>query len=86
MSIADDERPHQQQLNKQKEKTKNDSLTVKHENNLTKTNSRSLIHEDEPTTDWTPEIPFKNVSNEEIFLFQFYFLEFKRFLFCFVYF
>lgn len=23
---------------------------------------RSLITEDEPTTEWTPEIPFKNVS------------------------
>lgn len=32
-------------------------------NQLLKRLSRSTIHEDENTTDWTPEIPFKNASS-----------------------
>ncbi|XP_058823589.1 adenylyl cyclase 78C [Topomyia yanbarensis] len=31
-------------------------------NHITKRSSKSTIHEDETTTDWTPEIPFKNLS------------------------
>ncbi|XP_058455823.1 adenylyl cyclase 78C [Malaya genurostris] len=31
-------------------------------NHITKRSSKSTIHEDEPTTDWTPEIPFKNLG------------------------
>ncbi|XP_055640111.1 adenylyl cyclase 78C [Toxorhynchites rutilus septentrionalis] len=32
-------------------------------NNITKRCSKATIHEDEPTTDWTPEIPFKNLNH-----------------------
>ncbi|CRK99503.1 CLUMA_CG012822, isoform A [Clunio marinus] len=31
-------------------------------NQLSKRVSKATIHEDEPTTDWTPEIPFKNLK------------------------
>ncbi|XP_049548441.1 adenylyl cyclase 78C [Anopheles darlingi] len=31
-------------------------------NHITKRTSKSTIHEDEPTTDWTPEIPFRNLN------------------------
>ncbi|GAB0094916.1 Adenylate cyclase [Sergentomyia squamirostris] len=30
-----------------------------------KRNSRNTIHDDEPTTDWTPEIPFKNLDGRD---------------------
>ena len=32
------------------------------ESQLTKRPSKATIHDDEPTTDWTPEIPFKNLK------------------------
>ncbi|XP_058056214.1 adenylyl cyclase 78C [Anopheles bellator] len=31
-------------------------------NHITKRTSKSTIHEDETTTDWTPEIPFRNLN------------------------
>ncbi|XP_037906761.1 adenylyl cyclase 78C isoform X1 [Hermetia illucens] len=34
-------------------------------NNDAKRESKNTIHEDDPTTDWTPEIPFKNLNEPE---------------------
>ncbi len=33
-----------------------------------KRESKGIIHDDETTTDWTPEIPFRNVSNKIIYI------------------
>lgn len=40
----------------------NNSETPKH-HNQTKRDSKIIIHDEETTTDWTPEIPFRNVRN-----------------------
>ncbi|XP_058129316.1 adenylyl cyclase 78C [Anopheles ziemanni] len=40
----------------------NNSNTNNNNNHISKRCSKSTIHEDETTTDWTPEIPFKNLN------------------------
>lgn len=58
-------------INKMNEtKNRKDSKTpsiassgLNNNNHITKRCSKSTIHEDEPTNDWTPEIPFKNLNH-----------------------
>ncbi|XP_061499353.1 adenylyl cyclase 78C isoform X1 [Anopheles gambiae] len=40
----------------------NNNTTSSNNNHITKRTSKSTIHEDETTTDWIPEIPFKNLN------------------------
>uniref|UniRef100_A0A182PM80 adenylate cyclase n=1 Tax=Anopheles epiroticus TaxID=199890 RepID=A0A182PM80_9DIPT len=40
----------------------NSSSNNNNNNHITKRTSKSTIHEDETTTDWIPEIPFKNLN------------------------
>uniref|UniRef100_A0A182ND57 adenylate cyclase n=1 Tax=Anopheles dirus TaxID=7168 RepID=A0A182ND57_9DIPT len=40
----------------------NNNSTSNNNNHITKRTSKSTIHEDETTTDWIPEIPFKNLN------------------------
>ncbi|XP_049287164.1 adenylyl cyclase 78C isoform X1 [Anopheles funestus] len=42
--------------------TNNNNTSNNNNNHITKRTSKSTIHEDEPTTDWIPEIPFKNLN------------------------
>ncbi|XP_053671800.1 adenylyl cyclase 78C [Anopheles nili] len=40
----------------------NNTIASNNNNHITKRSSKSTIHEDETTTDWIPEIPFKNLN------------------------
>uniref|UniRef100_A0A182Y4R7 adenylate cyclase n=1 Tax=Anopheles stephensi TaxID=30069 RepID=A0A182Y4R7_ANOST len=40
----------------------NNNTSSNNNNHITKRTSKSTIHEDETTTDWIPEIPFKNLN------------------------
>ncbi|XP_050071786.1 adenylyl cyclase 78C [Anopheles maculipalpis] len=40
----------------------NNNTSNNNNNHITKRTSKSTIHEDETTTDWIPEIPFKNLN------------------------
>lgn len=42
---------------------KTNGESIRNINILDTIDPRSVVTEDEPTTEWTPEIPFKNVSS-----------------------
>ncbi|XP_053697549.1 adenylyl cyclase 78C [Sabethes cyaneus] len=48
--------------NRKDSKTPSVASSGTNNNHITKRSSKSTIHEDEPTTDWIPEIPFKNLN------------------------
>ncbi|XP_038116124.1 adenylyl cyclase 78C [Culex quinquefasciatus] len=48
--------------NRKDSKTPSVASSGTNNNHITKRSSKSTIHEDETTTDWIPEIPFKNLN------------------------